>query len=200
MNFHAHVEYIKSKTIGKLKLMGRVWGTINKSIAELLYTSLILPMFDYVDVVYHCLNQRDAMTLQRLQNMGLKTILQADKTSTALVHEMTNIPYLVNKRNINTAAEMYKVHTGLAPPKMCEMFQKISTVSGANTRQSAHGDFLIPTCRLEIGKKNFCYRGPKLWSQVPTELRSCSNAKTFKKDLKKRGLENSQTASLNIIH
>ena len=186
LNFHEHVEYIKSKTIGKLKLLGRVRGTINKSTAELLYTSLILPLFDYADVVYHCLNQRDTNTLQRLQNMGIKTILQAEKqTSTALIHELTNIPYLVDKRDIDTAAEMFKVNKGLAPPKINEMFTKIENVSGANTRQSTRGDFVIPAVRLETGKRNFRYRGPKTWSLVPVEIRSCSNTKSFKKNLRR---------------
>ena len=186
LNFHEHVEYVKSKTIGKLKLLGRVRGTINKSTAELLYTSLIQPMFEYADVVYHCLNQRDAATLQRLQNMGLKTILQSDKLApTALIHQMTNIPYLADKRDINTAAEMYKVSSGLAPKNICNMFQKISTNTGANMRQSSRGDFQLPKCRLEMGKRNLQYRGPKIWRHVPPEIRSCSTVNNFKKNLRK---------------
>ena len=112
LKFDAHTNYIKSKTIGKLKLLGRIRGSMNRSTAELLHTSRILPLFEYADVVYHCLSQRDALTLQRLQNMGIKTVLQADRLAhTSSIHEEINLPYLVTRRDINSAAMMYRVDT-----------------------------------------------------------------------------------------
>ena len=106
-----------------IKLLGRVRGSINRTTE--LYTSLILPMFDYADIIFDCLSQKDAQTLQRLQNMGIKTILKADRlASTASIHEELNIPYLGTRRKINSAVEMYKVSTGLAPPCVTNMFVK----------------------------------------------------------------------------
>ena len=156
LKFAAHTQYIKSKTICKLKLLGRVRGSINRSTAELLDKSLILPMFEYADVIFHCLNQRDATTLQRLQNMGIDSVLQANRlTSTSLIHEEIDIPLLAVRREINCATEMYKVDKGLAPPNVSNMFVKCADSEGAITRQPTRGDYRILHCRLEFGRCNF---------------------------------------------
>ena len=186
LKFDAHVAYIKSKTIGKLKLLGWVRGAINKDTAELLYKSLIPPMFDYADVIYHCLSQRDTLTLQNLQNMGIKSILQVDRlTSTAEIHEHMNMPYLADRRDINAAAEMFKVDKGLAPRNVSSMFEKLNHSNMRNTRQATKGDYKMPHCRLEYGKRNFRYRGPKIWAKVPVDIRQSDTTKCFKKNLKK---------------
>lgn len=164
LRFDAHTNYVKSKTIGKLKLLGRVRGSINRSTAELLYTNRILPQFEYANVVYHCLSQRDALTLQRLQNMGIKMVLQADKRAhTTDIHEAVDLPYLIYRRDINTATMMYKVDKKIAPMQICNMFHKKSAQSSRCTRQSSRGDYVVPKCRLQLGKQNFRYRGPKIW-------------------------------------
>ena len=79
LKFNAHADYIRSKTISKIELLGRIRNNINQSTATMLYKTLILPIFDYGDIIYDCLCQKDAVTLQRLQNMSLKTILKANK-------------------------------------------------------------------------------------------------------------------------
>ena len=186
LKFDAHVQYIKSKTIGKLKLLGRIRCSINKSTAELLYTSLILPMFDYADIIYDCLNQRDAQTLQRLQNMGIKTILKADKlASTPSIHEELNTPFLGTRRLIHSATEMFKVYKNQVPPREANMFEKIDNQTSATTRQSTRGDYKLPHCCLEFGKRNFRFRGPKIWSSVPCENRTSETSKGFKRGLRR---------------
>ncbi len=130
--------------------------------------------------------QRDASTLQRLQNMGIKTILKADRlTSTISIHEELNIRYLSTRRDINSATEMYKVDQGLAPPAVCSMFRKCANDEGKITRQTTQGEYLVPRCRLEYGRRNFRHRGPNIWAQVPPTHRTAPNVKTFKANLRK---------------
>ena len=75
LNFKKHVENIKSKTIGKINLLGRVGPFISKTTAWNLYCTIILPIFDYRDILYDCLVGPDAQTLQVLQNMAVKFVL-----------------------------------------------------------------------------------------------------------------------------
>ena len=113
-SFHEHVEMIKRKTLGKIKLLSRVTPFLLKKLNIELHTTLIRPHFDYCDVAYGCLNQSDVLTLQRLQIIALKNILHAPRrTSTDYIHDVTEIERLADRKRIHVANEMYKVANAL---------------------------------------------------------------------------------------
>ncbi len=142
LSFHEHVEYLKSKTLGKLKLLGKIRPIMDQTTAMSLYTSLIVLIYDYCDVVYNCIHQKDSRTLQRLQNMGLKTILKMGKlASTELIRLAPGVLPLELRRDMHTANEMAKVPLGIAPEPIPNMFPLVLS-DGPQTRRQAHGVFM----------------------------------------------------------
>ena len=116
LTFNNHVETIRRKTIGKIKLLSRVTPYMPEKLCFELYKSLIRPHFDYGDVVFDCLNQKDSLTLQKLQNMAIKNILHVPRrTSTRDIHSRTNLELLVNRRWCHVATEMFKISAKLMP-------------------------------------------------------------------------------------
>ena len=61
LNFEEHVDYIRCKTIGKVKLLGRLNEILAKDTLLMLYKTLILPIIDYGDVIFDCINQKNVM-------------------------------------------------------------------------------------------------------------------------------------------
>ena len=58
----------------------------------LLYKSLILPIFDFADVIYHSLKQADAVAFQYLQNAACRATLKTDHYAhISDMHEELNI-------------------------------------------------------------------------------------------------------------
>ena len=141
----------------------------------MLYTSLILLIFDYLDHIYNCSYTRDQLILQRLQNQTLKNIFQADRCPTTVVHKRLHTQYLSTRRLIHMSIEMYKVHNNIMPANIQQIFRKTSTVSTYQTRCQTVGSFVILKCRLEYGKQNFGYRGTKIWDLIPQEIRKISS-------------------------
>ena len=43
-----------------------------------------------------------------------------------------------------------------------------------------HNNYCIPQYTLEIGRRQFVYRGPKVWKLVPDELKLVENVKIFR--------------------
>ena len=116
LTFRNHVEYICKKTIGKIKLLSRVCPFLPQKLNVELYKSLGRPHFDYGDIIYGGLNQRDAMTLQKLQNMAVKNILQVPKgTSTETIHNRVNLELYETRRWYHMVTEMFKVNSGMSP-------------------------------------------------------------------------------------
>ncbi len=78
LTFSQHVEYLKAKTLSKVGLLCRAGDFVDHDTSIMLYKTLILPYYDYCDV-YHCMNQKDSYTLQKLRNCSLRQILKCDK-------------------------------------------------------------------------------------------------------------------------
>ena len=182
LTFSEHANYIRSKTFSKIKLLGKIRNTMDQSTSLMLYKTLILPIFDYGDVIYNCLSQKDATLLQRLQNMSLKTVLKVDKrSSTTAIHDQLNMLPLDKRRNMHSATQMFKISQNQVPISISNMFEKSSHENRMPTRRVTSGNYLLPHCRLELGKRNFRYRGTKIWEAIPSDIKNSANLNRFKK-------------------
>ncbi len=166
LNFAAHIEYIRSKTIGKIRLLGKIALILNQNTSLYLYRSLVLPIFDYADYVWDCLTQQDTLTLQKLQNMALKNILNVPRlTPTDHIHTTLKQDRLENRRRKHTAACMYDIHHGTAPRCLNEMFIRLNQIHNRQTRRNNDLNYYVPRMNLEMSKHNFKYRGSKFGRQ-----------------------------------
>ena len=183
LNFSRHVEYLKRKTLGKIGLLGRIRNFVDHETSLMLFKTLILPLFDYCDVVYNCLSQKDQHTLQKLQNCALRNTVQCRKlTPTDEVHEICSMEYLITRCNMHVSNEMYKIDKGLSPLNVQSMFTKTMAVSERYTRSTANDMYYVPKCKLETGKRNFRYRGAKNWNYLPLALKQSPSLSVFKKN------------------
>ena len=53
LTFEEHANYMKSKTIGKIKLLGRIRHILDRETAIMLYKTLIILIYDYCDYLYY---------------------------------------------------------------------------------------------------------------------------------------------------
>ena len=186
LTFKEHVNYVNGKTLGKIKLLGKVCSYIRPATALMLYKSLILPIFDYGDIIYDCLSVTDSKTLQVLQNMAFKFILGVPLlTPTAVIHQELEMFTLQERRTQHSATMMYQVDKSLCPSPVLRLFRRRLDVTERQTRMNVQSNFEIPRYRLELCRRNFVYRGIKLWYDVPIELKNCESLACFKTNLKK---------------
>ena len=182
LNFSTHVEYIRAKTIGKIRLLGKIAPILDQKTSLYLYRSLVLPIFDYADYVWDCLSQQDTLTIQKLQNIALKNILNVPRiTPTEQIHTQLNQDMLCTRRHKHTASFMYDVHHGLAPQYFNDMFTKLSQIHDRRTRTNRDLNYYLPRVNLELAKRNMRYRGVKLWESVPDQVKIAPNKKAFKR-------------------
>ncbi len=186
LSFDHHVEYIKKKTIRKVKLLGRLNDFLLPDTMLMLYKTLILPIIDYGDIIYDGMSQKNAMALQRVQNMAFKNILKAPRlTPTAKIHEDLNILTLQQRRLMHGATQMYKVHTGTCPSTTLNLFVRRKDISAQTTRACTIGDFNIPRVKLQCTKRCFMYRGPIIWDSLPRHLKTLPDQDQFKTLIRK---------------
>ena len=70
---------------------------------------MLLPYFDYGDVIFSKANERDLGKLHTLQNKCLKICIGENKRfSTDLAHKQTKVPFLRDRRNAHLLNFMYQ--------------------------------------------------------------------------------------------
>ena len=131
------------------------------------------------------INQKNAMILQKVQNMAFKSILKVPKrTSTLSAHTDLNMLTLSQRRTLHVAKEMYKIDMGLCPESVLATFDRRSSITNRTTRSSAKGCFEVPNYRLIQTRRNFVYRGIKTWKQIPEFLKHSESVDTFVSNMK----------------
>ena len=184
LTFENHVAYIRGKTIGKLKMLGRVRRVMDQETCANLYRSLVLPLFDYCDVVYDGLRQIDCEILQKLQNAACRIILKSDsRCHIEDLHSDLNLEILQSRRWRHSAHEMYKIYHELAPISLQNMFVLPRNRHDRTTCFSESANYVVPRCKLEQTKRSFRVRGVYIWSQVPIHLKVCLELQLFKQEL-----------------
>ncbi len=161
LTFKDHIEYVRGKTVGKIKLLSRISSVIKPSTALFLYKSLIRPVFDYCDFLVDGMTQQESDTIQKLQNMSLRNTLGINTLTRIMsIHQTLDVDYLSTRRKQHMATEMYKM--GLVPDPVKTHFTDIASTHDRSTWLRMSSNFVIPNFKLELCRRSFMYRGPKL--------------------------------------
>lgn len=182
LSFDQNTEYIHSKVIKRIGVLGRARFFLSEEIALYLYKQLILPLLDYGDVFYDGTSQKNNVVIQKLQNAAFRRILKAPKlTPTDNLHEDLNMDRLYIRREKHICIEMYKIVHELHPVSLQAYIRKLGNVSSRVTRQSCAYALYIGKPRLELTKRSFFYRGPILWNALPVYIQEAPTLECFKK-------------------
>ena len=71
-----HVENVSSKVSRRLGVLSRIRSCLTLEASKQVYSSLVQPLFDYVDVAWGKICEGCCKELQRLQNRAARIILQ----------------------------------------------------------------------------------------------------------------------------
>ncbi len=184
LTFEEHANYIKSKTFGKIKLLGRIRHIIDRDTAMLLYKMLIVPIFDYCDYIYYSLGAVSAENLQKLQNTALRCIIRAEpRTAIQQLHTTTQMPRLDIRRKIHVAEYMYCIMNGQCPPEIQELFTRLDDIRQRSTRSENKYLLAIPFHHLSTTGRSLRIYGAIIWNSIPDSIKLEPNKKLFKASL-----------------
>ncbi len=100
--------------------------------------------------MFDSLSAKDSDRLQRVENWALRLILKADScTHLRDMHTDLHLNYLVDRRHLHTAHQVFKGLNDLAPSTIKEHLTALSDLRTRNTRASKSKNLLIPNFRLK---------------------------------------------------
>ncbi len=111
----------------RLGVLRRVRRHLTVDTTKMLYNSLLLPLFDYSDVVICNLNKTNLRRLQKLQNGGAHIILKAD-IRTHINDMISDLKWLTieQRHKLHTSVMIHKVMTILAANYLCKYLTELS--------------------------------------------------------------------------
>ena len=150
-----------------------IWWTdrsVCSSTSKLIYNAIVLPLFDYCNVVWDCCNVSSNAKLQSLENRARKVILKSEPPQSTWLT-------LEERRCFHKAMVMYKClhHENEGIELHCT---RRSEIHHHNTRRK--NDFAVPKPKTEQLKRTFQYSGTQIWNSLSIDIKNCNSLQGFK--------------------
>ena len=171
LSFNYHVHTISTTVSYKAYLLAKIRKFMMGNVAMKIYKSMILPYFDFADVIYQTANQEGLDKLQRLQNRCLKICKGLNiRFSTKELHRVTKVPLLARRRSAHVNNFMYN------------RLRRVNLVDRRQIRTRAHDAplFKIRVPKVEAYKRSVEYAGSLSLNSLPKDLRAITTYDAFK--------------------
>ena len=184
LKWNEHVTNISKKISQRIGFISRLRKCLPVKITKLLANSLVMPHFDYCNLVWSNCTIDLGNKLQVLQNRLARIILYEGPR--AHVNDMLcklNWKNLNDRSHFNLILLVHKCLTESAPDYLKDMFNYVHNLHACGTRSSSNLHLYHNKVRTEAGKRTFHYRGTTVWNSLPSHLKSINNSDVFKQAL-----------------
>ncbi len=167
-----------------LRNLSRIRRHMDRDTCKLAVQALIFSRIDYGNALLLGATEKDIMRLQRVQNKAARLIhlVGRDHPSAPLLHQLHWLPIRI-RIQFKILVYVYKCLHSLAPDYLSELLLP-STVTYA-TRSSLDRSLLhIPRTRTVTGDRAFHAAAPRLWNNLPRNIREAPTLHVFKSLLK----------------
>lgn len=187
LSWRRHTNIIVGRSIFNFKDLNLYKKFLNEDSKKILCDALVLSQFNYGDVVYSNIDMYLQKKIQKIQNLCLKFIFNIKKrehwSSSDLCKKIKWLS-MKERRICNGLCLLFKTLNGKGPDYLRDMFSLISEISDRNTR-TFPGNIWIPNEHISaIHLKSFKYFIPKIWNDLPEDIKSSKTLNTFKSKLK----------------
>ena len=171
LSFASHISTLLNVVAHKAFVLSEMRRYLTERAAIRIYKAMLLPYFDYADIVYDRARQFDLDKLQRAQNKCLKTCMLANvRTDTDHIHTYTKVAKLSNRRKAHLRNFMFlrkKAPYLLKPGD-----------AATRARDAPLFRTMIPKC--EAYKRSVLYNGAIEWNGLSVDLRNVDLLLPFK--------------------
>ena len=170
------MEMIKQKIRAALCAVTRVRSYLSSKVMLSLYHSLLISHIRYC-ITNWCFGNESK--IQQLQRICYKFIRLAFN-----LKRRESVRTVLTENGLLTIKQMYQVELAIFmfrtvkknhPTVLQNLFQSKS--SRISTRSNSH--YISPAYRLTVCQQSMKFSGPKIWSNLPNEIKKCKSLKSF---------------------
>ena len=183
-NWKKQVLYVKKHATNTIRKLHRINHLLPVEIRIQLYLSLVVPHFDYCDVIWAGCTVESAKKLQVSQNFAVRSITGAKKHESA-TESFAKLKFLnlKQRRQIHEVVFAHKSLVHSNPNEINEMYLKQCPTS--NTRSASSATLNYPSHKTRKYQTGPFYRTIQSWNSVPNHISPNTTTKAFKNEFQR---------------
>ena len=182
LNWKSQINNVSKKISRSIGLLSKIRYFVLPNILIMLYYALVYPYLIYGVIVWGNTYQTNIKKVIILQKKAIRIITFSPFSEhTNPLFKQLNLLKFTDIVNLHTALFMYQYHSKKLPKVFDNFFHPTSKTHQHNTRHAAKNSYYLPKIRTNYGKFNIRFTGPKVWNEIPNNIKSQS---TFKSQFK----------------
>ena len=177
LSFSKHIKYIHSLAAHKIYMLSKIRSCINRTTANRIYKTKVLPYFDQGDILYHDAFIKDVGKLQKLQNRAIRICLnENNRQHVSNLHNSIGIPLLQYRRIYHLSIYAF---TRTISVEYLDALPIITRRRNAPLLKSFKSNF-------KVVDRSVYLQTATVWNNMSTEMRNIDNLESFKKVQKQK--------------
>ena len=166
LSFKLQIQATMNKILLKMYILSKVRTYLSEKSAILIYKSMLLPYFDYGDIIYMFSSKNDLVKLERLQERCIKIDTKTNgKINMKQIRNTNKLPTLEKRRKCHLNNFMFKNKNN------------IETIDEDNddlimTRSMTSKKFIVKKNNLEAYKRSIGYSRGNMWNMLPNNTKN----------------------------
>ena len=184
LHWKKQVLYVKKHATNTIRKLHRINHLLPIEVRIQLYLSLVVPHFDYCDIIWGGCTSESASKLQVTQNFAIRSITGAKKQESAS-ESFRKLKFLKlnQRRKIHEVVFSHKSLIQNHPNEICQMYIKQCPTS--NTRSSTSAVLNYPQHKTSKYETSPFYRTISSWNSIPAHICTNTTTKAFKNQFQK---------------
>ena len=191
LTWRSHVSQIKSLTTNAIRNIARTISVLPLNSRILLTNALVVPHYNYGDVIYDGCGAGARDALERNQGYAAKSILGRSKysSSTGALKELGWIP-LSERRRIHQGVFVHKAIHLKNSLHATSAIHKLLPRHTHSTRHSQTNHLNSQQHQSSLTETSTIYRSTHAWNSFPKDICSIASTKGFKDKIQKYLIDN----------
>lgn len=181
MNWNTQIRNICRKVFSIMHSLKRLKNFLPTKLKEILVQTLVMPHFDYCDVLYSNLSAELSQKLQRVHNVCVRFIFNIRRHD-HISEYFLRLSWLrlQDRRLVHSLCLLYRIIHDSTPNYLASRFTLLASHHNRNTRSQHNLLLSIPHHQTSLYSSSFSIAMARSWNSLPLEIRGSLSPQTFK--------------------
>ena len=181
LNFKFHINKLCKKASQKLHALAQVSNFMSLTQRKVIMNAFVTTQFCYCHLLWMCHDRKSHAQLNKIHERALRIIYRDHDSSFEVLLDKSGSVTIHHRNLQHLAIEIYKALHNLSPLYMSELFtlrEMKYNLRNGNALTS------YKPCTTSYGIDSVSHLAPKIWNQIPTEIRNSKSLNIFKAKIK----------------
>jgi len=182
LKFTNHINTLCSKTAKQINALYRIKNTLDNTSRQIIFNTYILSAFNYCSSIWMFTTKGNLQKLDKLMERALRLTYNNYTSTYGQLQNETNYICIYKHCLKTLATEMYKTRQKWSPIYIQNLFLESDISSTYGLRDT--NKFITPRYNTKTyGYHCASYIGPKIWNNLPLEIKLSPSIDSFKRSL-----------------